>query len=414
MRVTMNFEISSKPKKNGTYPIYLRLTENSRHFKKVQNVTVLNRKHFNAQAKYGYWINSKEPLAKIFNSKLSDVIESANRLKSELDDRNELTAQNLFDAINGNTVSKSFLIFIEQKRQEYYDRRQWSYADIINNLKKKLETFTKGREIYFHDITHSFITHFITYLSKYRSKNGNHLAQSTIFDIIAKFKMLHRQAITEKYITGIDNPFSQIKIRQARSNKEPLSEVDIEKITNLDLEEKTLLWHVRNSFLFSMYMAGIRIGDILNLRWSSVQDGRLRYKMLKTKKDCSTVIHPKAKEILDLYCNEGCKSTDYIFPFMNHYKNRGTVSEADNYNQKKSKTFQINLQLKRIAVMAGIEKNISFHIARHTFTNIAVQNEGNIYIISQMLGHSSLKITEHYLSTLNYQRHDEFLSNIFK
>ena len=69
MKITMNFEVSSQAKKNGTYPIFLRATENGRHFKMALDVYVTNRKNFTAQAKKDNWINGKETFAKVFNQK---------------------------------------------------------------------------------------------------------------------------------------------------------------------------------------------------------------------------------------------------------------------------------------------------------------------------------------------------------
>lgn len=63
--------------------------------------------------------------------------------------------------------------------------------------------------------------------------------------------------------------------------------------------------------------------------------------------------------------------------------------------------------------MAGIEKKVSMHIARHSFANIARQKKANVYDISKALGHSSLKITESYLSKFDTASQDATMKQVF-
>lgn len=63
--------------------------------------------------------------------------------------------------------------------------------------------------------------------------------------------------------------------------------------------------------------------------------------------------------------------------------------------------------------MAGITKKLSMHIARHSFANIARQKKANVYDISKALGHSSIKITETYLSAFDTQSEDETMLKVY-
>lgn len=64
--------------------------------------------------------------------------------------------------------------------------------------------------------------------------------------------------------------------------------------------------------------------------------------------------------------------------------------------------------------MAGIEKKVSMHIARHSFANIARQRNANVYDISKALGHSNLKITETYLSKFDTTSQDATMKQVFQ
>ena len=84
------------------------------------------------------------------------------------------------------------------------------------------------------------------------------------------------------------------------------------------------------------------------------------------------------------------------------------------HNQIGSKTALINKYLKQIAKKAEISKNITTHTARHSFADIARQKTDNIYNLSKTLGHSSLKVTEAYLSSFDDQAVDDTLDKMFQ
>ena len=79
-----------------------------------------------------------------------------------------------------------------------------------------------------------------------------------------------------------------------------------------------------------------------------------------------------------------------------------------------SKNSLLNKYLGKLAALAGIEKKISMHIARHSFANIARQKKANVYDISKALGHTSLKITETYLSKFDTTSQDETMKQVFE
>ena len=178
MRITLNFEIASRPKKNGAHQIYLRVTENSLHFKQILDVYVFDKRNFNAQAKNGNWINTKEPLAKLFNSKLSTTLLSVQKVIVELERREELSAKNLIKSLKGGNI-ESFIRFIDERHQVYIDNRQYGTSKQISNFKKKLLEYSKSKDVLFKDLTFSFIADFKIFLSR-PNKNGRYYCQTSI------------------------------------------------------------------------------------------------------------------------------------------------------------------------------------------------------------------------------------------
>ena len=77
----------------------------------------------------------------------------------------------------------------------------------------------------------------------------------------------------------------------------------------------------------------------------------------------------------------------------------------------------MNAYLKEIADLSGIKKNLTTHLARHTFaTTVTLSNGVSIESVSKMLGHKSLRTTQHYAKILNRRVSDDMqmLRNKFK
>jgi site-specific recombinase XerD len=78
-----------------------------------------------------------------------------------------------------------------------------------------------------------------------------------------------------------------------------------------------------------------------------------------------------------------------------------------------SKNALANKVLKQLAEMAGIQTNVSFHIARHSFADYARKSNMNLYDISKALGHSDIKVTEQYLESFDNQSLTDSMSKLF-
>jgi integrase len=106
-------------------------------------------------------------------------------------------------------------------------------------------------------------------------------------------------------------------------------------------------------------------------------------------------IDPELMEIFNKYIGVD----KYIFPLLNDEKVVNEIIIG-------SKLAYINKYLKEVAKYCGIFKKLSTHVARHTFTDLALEvSNGNIYEVQKSLGHSSVKTTELYSrNRVNYHK----------
>jgi site-specific recombinase XerD len=325
--------------------------------------------------------------------------------------------------------------FAAERTQQILDAggiRNWKkYNGFLNKLADFMDNKMKHKkEVLFSEITPEFVTRFDAYLhtlhnSRSKKEAGKMLHQNTIVVILNIFKTLMRKGMELGYISPDKNPFLIFKYSGIKTEKEKLDISEIQALEALELEKGSLDWHSRNCFLFSYYCAGIRAGDLLQLRWLNVEGGRLNYQMGKNHKTRDLILVPQAESILTMYRTEGNKPTDYIFPFMDNRKTYASaILQADRdtltsdmkqklFEEVSSKNALVNKSLKRLAEKAGISKKVSMHISRHSFASVAAQKGIDSMKVKSLLAHSRLQTTEGYMGNFSTGENDKALESVF-
>jgi integrase len=236
--------------------------------------------------------------------------------------------------------------------------------------------------------------------------------------------ILNRAKDINKLITV--NPFDSFKIHQGEKPvKAKLTKEELDAINALELEVGSLIWHTRNAFMLSFYCAGIRAGDLVQLRWNNVShDGRISYVMDKNGKIRNLILVRQAKDIIALYDGVHEKN-DYIFPFLDKsapwfkyvtHEQRKVMPvriKEQLYAKISSVNTILNKYLGKMEDMAGMDKHISFHVSRHSFAYQASRNDVGSLAIQKALAHTSLQTTETYLGELNDSETDTVLQRMF-
>ena len=438
------FELNAKPNRNKKYNILLCVTIAGKR-KRIKTDIFLNRKSdFNASCKGNKWVKSTEPNYNIWNNTLADILEDARNKHKELQKNSTATAESVARLVKGEEQSTTFLKidekgmtgFAAERTQAILDAgaiRNWKkYNGFLNKLAGFLDKkMHHKKELLFAEITPELLTKFDDYLhtihnSRSKKEAGKMLHQNYIVVIFNIFRTLVKKGMELGYITPDKNPFLVFKYSGVKTEKEKLDLAEIDALEALELEEGSLDWHSRNCFLFSFYCAGIRAGDLLQLRWINVEGGRLKYQMGKNHKTRDLKLVPQAAAILDLYRSETSKPTDYIFPFMDNRKTYASaISQADRdilpsdmkkklLQEVEDKNALLNKSLKRIAGKAGINKKVSMHISRHSFASIAVQKGLESNKVKSLLAHSRLQTTEGYMGNFSSSENDKALESVFE
>lgn len=432
MVISFNFEVNwNRPNKAGKYPIYLRVTKDWKHIRIKTPIELSRKSDWNAKKQS---IRPSEANYAKWNDVLEEELEKAKKIYKDLRDEGIATKENLKSQFENDNEVISFLEYARSKTEELRLmgnlRNHKKYKDFCNKFEGFLENKHKDKNLSFKELTPALLSSFEIYLqslpnSRDKSKK---LHPNTIAVTLNVFKTLVNNAIKiDGYIDYDKNPFLNFKVKEVKTVKEKLNTDEINAIINLSLKKNSPAWNSRNYFLFAYYCAGIRIGDLLQLRWLNItSNNRIQYQMGKNHKVCDFPLAPEALQILKAYHKKNAKATDYIFPALSNdeeWNKAITLADKDRllpeikaklYKQIESATAVVNKNLKLIAREAGIDKSIKTHIARHSFAIAAINNGVDVVQIKKMLNHTDLKTTQRYVEELNPIKDDETFLSIYQ
>ncbi len=267
--------------------------------------------------------------------------------------------------INKKTHSGDFFEFVQELNEDLYVQRPYAtykrYVSVVN----KFKAFYKKDKLPVGSFKIELIRKYDSHLIK---SLGN--VQSTITSNMKVLSFYLRQFYIKHEIDLVKFPFIHYEMKGTDFKPTFLEIHEIQNIKNVVLVPSNPLREVRRVFLFECY-TGIRIGDILRLKWESLNtDSKtLNYITQKTGKETTHPLNDLAFDILDKKLRKhksiyGQVQPDkYIFGFLK--KDITNLGKEESLSAISCATASINRGLKKIAKRANIDKNLSTHVARH-------------------------------------------------
>ena len=375
----------AKASVNGLVPIYTRITINGKRIELSSNRFVEISKWSTEAGKMKG--NSEE--ARSINSHLDMLRIQIIDMQMELVHKKiPVTAETLKSKILGVDERARMLIPIFQDHnnkikelvgKEYAPGTLERYKTSLSHTIEFLQWKYKVSDIEINKIDHAFVTDYEFWLRSVRN-----CANNTAVKYIKNFNKIIKLCLANDWLDK--NPFANYKSKVKEVERVYLSEEEIQSIINKDFKTERLSL-VRDIFLFSCF-TGLAYIDVKNLTKSHISIGIDGDKWIfthrqKTETASKIPILPVTQMIIDKYANHPkSNNEDRLLPILT--------------NQK------MNAYLKEIAGVCEIEKELTFHIARHTFaTTVTLTNGVPIESVSKMLGHKNLRTTQHYAKVLD-------------
>lgn len=334
-----------------------------------------------------------------------EVDEAARILnKNTMNAANAIKAQRLLDYANGKAgikkPDKGKKILLMDWMKLYAAKKEKlgqskSNAVTIKNVMLHLVKY-KGDKITMDRVDKAFCEGFVLYLvngktigTRNPKKSGEHkekpIANSTARLYFNTFVTALNEAVRDGIIGR--NPANQLK----KEEKKPLNrsgndrgylEIDeVKKLMNTPCNDE----QTKMAFLFACF-CGLRLSDIKDLKWKDIKSGEDGTVVSKIQvKTQQSIIVPLSANALEWLPDRGdAKGEDLVFTLPSH--------------------FSINRSVKKWARDAEIEKNVTFHLSRHTFATTLLTLGADIYTTSKLMGHKNLRTTQIYAEVVNKKK----------
>ena len=376
---------TSKTNSRGKAPIYLRVTVNGKR-------SEMSIKQFIEPDR---WNSTKQRLTgtsyrvKTINKSIEIIISRINEIHNDLIQNNKLvTAKAITNKYLGrDELGKTLLeVFTyHNERMKSYIGKKYAkptyvkYNTTFNHLKDFIKHEFKTNDVLLLELNYAFIASFEHFLTIEKE-----LGLNTTNKYLSHLKKIVNLAIQNQWL--LRNPFANFKTKNEDVVIERLTEQEIGLITNLELTHPSHII-VRDIFVFCCF-TGLSYVDVKNLNHNDISIGINGNTWIrKTRQKTGGLSRIKLFKLTLDILNKYKSDSQFVFP----------VSSNQNMNRI----------LKKIGLIAGLDKELKMHMARHTFATYAMTKNVSIETISQMLGHKSIKSTEIYAKVVDTKISDE-------
>ena len=383
VNIRLVFNRYKKLNKNGEAPIYIEVSFNRDKRKPINTKIHIAPNQWNDKKKE---INNKYSAYIETNLYIRKMVDEILQYEASLLNSGKILTPNLLDdLIKGKKDNtKLFYKFV----QDEFNKENLAIGTYKKNkaIINKLERHSP--ELTFSEVDYNYIKEIDTWLSNQ--------ASITSINTIANYHKIIKKYISLAINTGLmkyeNNPYNKFKIKKTATTRINLSEKQLNKFENCEIES-SYIQKIKDMFVFSCY-TGLRYSDIVNLKPEhfEINDEEVIIKigkMIKTQRPVTlplnTLFDGKPLVIFNKYYK---KDMRFLFgePISNQH---------------------INRELKFIARTAKITyKDLTFHMARHTFGSLLAEKTGDPYLIKDLMGHSDIKMSMEYIHSSEKGRNE--------
>lgn len=370
---------------SNTVPIYLRITINGERIEQSISRVIEKDKWSQTSGKMKGFSSD----AKLLNGYLDTLKNKAHTLERELmRDGKEVNFESFKEKWVGVPYEKHMVIEVFQQHnnevamlvgKEFSPTTLKRYKTSLSHTQNFILWKFKKKDIEVSKLNYEFISNYSLWLKTVRNCN-----QNSAMKYLGNFKKIVQICLKNGWL--LKDPFLGFKLNKVEVERPFLNEEELQTIIAKEYTQSRLNY-VKDIFIFSCY-TGLAYADVKKLKRSEIVIGVDGGKWIFTKRQKTDTasripLLPMAELLMNKYKDHPqCILLDKLLPVYS--------------NQK------MNAYLKEIADTCNIDKNLTFHIARHTFaTTVTLGNDVPIETVSKMLGHKSIRTTQHYAKILD-------------
>lgn len=410
---TFKVQLKDTAREDGTYAVRIRITKNRQHSYYNTGITV-KPSEFNERGteKLANWIRAHRQY-KTYNQALRDAIDE---LRDYNKDNPYSTAKELKQLYQGVTTEEEtpapkrdlmsfWQVWIDRKRSIGKE----GTAVLYETARSYLLAFTgpdpDEREI----LTPAFAAAYLAHLRKPNAETKKKAySPSTCNEALGQLNTVYRQGVLEGWVPQAGDPFGSIALTVDPKKRQRPSFAQVQAMMQLPLTPDDVAYDARNCFLLQFFLHGARISEALRLEWSEVAEDRVVYRPNKrSKKLKSVVMNPGLRWVLNR-----CEQRDrFVLPYSREEDLQ--MPEGVQLSRMKSYSESVRNGLRKISKKLDIPFTLSSHMARHAFTDKALEELSDLRVVQEMLGHESMRTTERYVAELKLERLDSASNTVY-
>lgn len=393
---------------DGTFPIVLRLTHHRKRkyfkLKKYCHPEQWNKETSRFRKNFIKYKSENRTLLSI-ESKADDILYDLER--QDIPFSFELFSSKFLDTEKSILVKDYISTRIEELKEEARIGTAECYKTTLNGIKSFCKETRKynPKTIKLNDIDYTFLTSLEHWYRTKRNANDGGISVR-----MRDIRAIMNHAIKEKLIKRECYPFEDYQISKfnRQTKKLAIQKDDVIKIAELDFPDHSHEQFAQHIFLFSYYTRGMNFADIASLTEENIIGDRIEYRRAKTRtrvyKTISIKISSPVQEILDFYRDKKLGNSKYLIPI---YDGNIHITPIQLYNRKKKVLGKVNRQLKKICNMIGMETvNLTSGVSRHTYATTLKNSDVPVSVISELMGHQDVRVTEIYLKSFEKDKLD--------
>lgn len=308
-------------------------------------------------------------------------------------------------------VSHNYIEYVEHQIADLYKKGNISMYKRDKCVIDDFKRFIKKDSLPLNQFNTQLVKDFDTYLIVDKDNQRN-----TVTGKMKRLRKYAKDLFIENNLDFRDFPFRNYKMKTESTEREFLSEREFNRLVNF----KKNICRPQNPhrealhlFLMECY-TGLRISDLLTLKWKHYQDGLIKKKVEKTKNTITIMvaeidIADKMIEVRYKKATNGNKQLNpeaYIFDVIKMDLDK--VAPDKKLNAISSATAMINKDLKKLAKLdkIKIKKSLSTHIARHTFATRLISKGADLYTVAKLLGHKDIRTTQIYAQVIQKKQNE--------
>lgn len=365
------------PKKNGLIPVMCRITVNGKISQFSCKLDV-EEKTWNIELGR---VSGRSTVAQETNRMLDKIRVGINKAYQDICDKdNYVTAEKVRNVFLGMGMNHETLLAVFRQHNEDYEkqvgkikslRSYWKYCIVYKHLEEFIKQRYKVSDIALKELAPAFITDFELFLRTEKNHCNN-----TVWSYMMPFRSIIFMAINNGWLQR--DPFYAYSITKEETKRGFLSKEEINLLIKGTFKKPSYTL-IRDLFIFCTF-TGLSWTDMANLTKENLQtsfDGHLWIKTNRQKTGTESNIRllDVAKHIIEKY--NGMTDDNKLLPVPCYVNCKNSI--------------------KVIAKKCGIEKNVTWHMSRHTYaTTVCLSNDVPIETLSKMLGHRSIRTTQIY------------------